>query len=111
MTHDRSLWVLLPGVALREVGSAGLLPVFFLVGPCPAVPAWLDAAAAVASVRAVHAGCDHGSKALRSEMLLAVRAHDDAWGWRGPSGRAAPWAGSHSRGRGRTPRRSSRPRH
>src|SRR5215510_6685517 len=62
----------------------------------------------------VHAGrpVSTGVRRCDERDPLAVRAHDDAWGWRGiPGGRAAPWAGSHSRGRGRTPRQSSRSRH
>src|SRR5262249_7053218 len=71
-------------------------------------------AAALASVRAVRAGRPASTGVWRcdEEDLLAVRAHDDARGCRGtPWGRAAPWAGSHSRGRGRTSRQGSRSRH
>ena len=74
--------------------SAGLLPGWPLPG-CASVARcgprrWrlcgLSTLAASTGVRR----CDE-------EDLLAVRAHDDAWGWRGPSGRAAPWAGARSR--------------
>src|SRR5262245_27716819 len=46
--------------------TAVLLPVFFLAGPCPAVPACLVQAAARAPVRvSTLAACEHRSKALR----------------------------------------------
>src|SRR5262249_36093541 len=111
--HDRSPLAPLPGWSSAARGGicrscAGLLPGW----PLPGCASVLDAGRG----SGVGEGCPRWAARAR-EYGVAMRtifsraADDDAWGLANPLGRAAPSAGSHSRGPGRTPGQGSRSRH